>query len=115
MGHLQTCPVQYDMSASPLKADIGASGRRSARPIGDIDERPHTQHAGCKFVNAPSAKQAAILARSRQAQLVDVLNTPFFGRDGHEIVVLQYQRLIWLSGSLFGDGPSGDNKSRAWS
>ena len=26
-GHLQTCPAQDDMSASPLKADIRASGQ----------------------------------------------------------------------------------------
>jgi hypothetical protein len=26
-GHLQTCPAQDGMSASPLKADIGSSGK----------------------------------------------------------------------------------------
>jgi hypothetical protein len=27
LGHLQTCPAQNGMSASPLKADIAASGQ----------------------------------------------------------------------------------------
>src|SRR6266550_2958973 len=68
---VKTGKAQYEQmfSALPPKADITRCGWHVRKvPRGDIDERPHTQHTGCKFVNAPAAKQNAISARSRQAQ-----------------------------------------------